>query len=56
MAAAAASGSTRMDMNDLIAWVIYMTLLQLNGWLEPEPERIRLAFVGDAIPGATYGG
>lgn len=56
MAAVATSGSTRMDINDIVTWLAYVVFLKLNGFLEPEPESIRLAFVGDAIPGATYGG
>ena len=44
-----------MDINDIVAWMVYVVFLQLNGLLEPAAEGVRLAFVGDAIRGASYG-
>lgn len=45
-----------MDINDVIAWLVYLALLELTGAADDLPSGIQLVFVGDAIPGAAYGG
>jgi hypothetical protein len=45
-----------MDINDWITWLTQMALLEFFGLLDHNDDGARLAFVGDAIPGETYGG